>query len=80
MATKEQLHHLIDLLPEEAVDTAAHVLEALGRPTALYTRETAPLDDEPETEAERAAVAEARADIAAGRVSPAADVFRRLGL
>lgn len=32
--------------------------------------ENAPLDDEPETDEERAAITEARADITAGRVRP----------
>jgi uncharacterized protein (DUF433 family) len=40
----------------------------------------APLDDEPESEAERAAVAEARAELARGEGRPAEEVFRRLGL
>jgi hypothetical protein len=58
-------------------------LEALtglepGEP--FYTAETAPLDDEPESEAERIAVAQAKAELARGEGRPAAEVFRRLGL
>ena len=44
----------------------------------LDSRATAPHDDEDETDDERAAVAKAHADGAAGCVSPAADVFARL--
>jgi hypothetical protein len=77
--TRDRLHDLVDALPEGEFATAARVLEALGSPRD-YTTVTAPIDDEPETEEERLAVEEARADVAAGRVSSAAEVFRRLGL
>ena len=83
MVTKERLYHLVDALPVTERDTAARVLEALaglepGQP--FYTPETAPLDDEPETEEERAAVAEGEADLASGRVVSAADLYRKYGL
>jgi hypothetical protein len=39
---------------------------------------TAPLDDEPETDEERAAVAEAREDVAAGRLISHEEVRRRV--
>jgi hypothetical protein len=83
MVTKERLHDLIDALPERDVATIARVLEAFtgldaGEP--FYTLETAPLDDEPETEAERRAVEEARADLAAGRVVTQEELDRRYGL
>lgn len=82
MVTLERLHQLVEALPEEERTTAARVLEALaglapGEP--FYTAETAPLDDEPETDEERAAVAEGEADVAAGRVAPAADLYRTYG-
>ena len=47
-----------------------------GGTAPLYTSGTAPLDDEPETEAERAAVAEARAELARGEGIPAAEIYR----
>ncbi|MCC6626453.1 MAG: hypothetical protein IT340_03510 [Chloroflexi bacterium] len=83
MVTKERLHQLIDVLPPDAVDTAARVLEALSGLVPnepLYSSADAPLDDELETIDERASVAEAHADVAAGRVSIATDVYKRLGL
>lgn len=83
MVTKDRLYQLIDALPEEEITTAARVLEALaglepGEP--FYTAETAPLDDEPETEEEQTAVAEGEADVAAGRLVPAANLYRKYGL
>ena len=51
-----------------------------GGDTPLYTSGTAPLDDEPETEEERAAVAEARAELARGEGIPAAEIYREFDL
>ena len=51
-----------------------------GGDAPLYTSETAPLDDEPETEEERAAVAEARAELARGEGIPAAEIYREFGV
>ena len=44
---------------------------------AVRAAREAPLDEEPETEEERAAVAEAWDDVRAGRVLPHAEVKRR---
>lgn len=80
--TRETLHRLVDDLDERDVPTAARVLEAL-RETAgesdpvLWALENAPLDDEPETEEERAAAAEARAET---ELIPHEEVKRQLGL
>lgn len=85
MMAKERLHQLVDLLPDDEVVTAARVLEALaglqpGEP--FYTAESAPLDDEPETEAERSAVAEALAEVERGDGRPiqAEVLHRKFGL
>ena len=82
MVTKERLHELIEALPEAERATAARLLEALaglepGEP--VYTPQTAPLDDEPETEEERATAAEGLADLAAGRVVTQDELERRYG-
>lgn len=71
MATKERLHQLVEAIPERDRDKAARLLEALAGlnpDEPFYTADTAPLDDEPETDEERTAVAEGLADLAAGRV------------
>jgi hypothetical protein len=85
MVTKERLHDMIDALSEGDVPTVARILEALTGIEAeepFYTPETAPMDDEPETEAERKAVAEARAEVerGEGRRIPAAEIYREFGL
>ncbi len=79
---REKLHDLIESLPSEDVPTALRVLEALNAssdPVPLALRDV-PIDDEPETEEERAAVAEALRDLEEGRVMPHDEVMRRLGL
>lgn len=81
--SKAALYRLVDVLPESELHTAARVLEALGvlgSDGPRYTLETAPVDDEPETEEERAAVAEARAELARGEGIPAAAIYREFGV
>ena len=79
MTTKESLYRLIDAIPEEELDAARQALEPLTDPL-LPALATAPIDAEPETDEERAAVAEAREDLAHGRVRPWEDVRRELGV
>ncbi len=59
--TRADLHRLVDELPDESVDAAA-VLLTRAKDPVLAALQAAPFDDEPETEEERRAVAEARAD------------------
>lgn len=75
--TKHELHRLIDVLPEDGLDDARQALEQLVDPFMLALV-AAPFDDEPETEEERAAVAEAYEDVAHGRVRPWEDIRREL--
>jgi hypothetical protein len=79
--TRERLHQLVDALDDDEIATAGRLLAALvdDDPVGLALA-TAPLDDEPETDDERAAVDEAKADIAAGRVLTTEQVRRSLGL
>ena len=68
MATREDLHRLIDGLPEEDAEEARRYLQYLQarRDPMLRSLIEASEDDEPETEGERAKVAEARQTYAAG--------------
>ncbi len=59
--TRADLHRLVDELPDESVD-AAVVLLTRAKDPVLAALQAAPFDDEPETEEERRAVAEAHAD------------------
>ena len=75
MTIKDELHELVDQLDEEAAREALARLQDLRLPRVL--RE-APIDDEPETEEERAAVAEAREALARGDVVRDEDLEREL--
>ena len=65
MTVKDDLHHLVNELDEDAAREALTYLRDLRLPRVLRA---APIDDEPETEEERTAVAEAEAAIARGDV------------
>jgi hypothetical protein len=56
---REQAHQLIDRLPETQVSALVGLLETIVDPVAAALR-NAPLDDEPETDDEKQAVAKAR--------------------
>jgi CO dehydrogenase/acetyl-CoA synthase beta subunit len=82
MTIKEELHRLVDELPEGESHTAKRFLEYLrnmGDPVLRAMLE-APEDDEPETEEERAAVTEAQEDFKAGRVVSHQELKREFGL
>jgi hypothetical protein len=81
MSRKDGLHRLVDTLPESCVDEAERLLQAL-QPADPVLRSVllAPLDDEPETPEEAAAVQEGRDAIARGEVSSFEEVCRELGL
>ena len=79
MTTKDALYRLIDAIPEHDRDAARSALEPLADPVLLALA-NAPLDDEPETDDERAAVAEGRAALARGDAISLEDARRELGL
>ncbi len=82
MTSKQALHTLVDQLPSSQVSTAVRLLESLRSgdyDPVLLALLTAPVDDEPETDEERAAVEEAKADIAAGRVVTNEELRREIG-
>lgn len=82
MVTKEQLHKLVEELSQDEMEAARRYLEYLrdaGDPLIRLLRH-APFDDEPEDEDEQAAVAEGRANLAAGRVVSHDEVRREFGL
>ena len=77
MSTKARLHSMIDELPEDTLAEAERLLDALHDPVRRAL-ETAEYDDELETPEERAAVEEARIDIAAGRLYSHEEALRQL--
>ncbi len=81
MIAREELHELIDKLPESelpAVRSYLRYLADVATDPVLRTLLNAPLDDEPETEEERQAVQEAKEDVASGRVVSQEEARRRL--
>lgn len=58
---RHELHVLLDRIPEDEVPTVRKFLRALADPAELAIL-AAPLDDEPESEDERAAVKSSLAD------------------
>ena len=70
MVTREELHQIVDWLPDDKLEAGRQAFLEFLKNTdpMLYTLITAPDDDEPETEEERAAVEEAYAAISRGEV------------
>ena len=62
MSDRQDLHTLIDHIPATDVPATRKFLRAMIEDPLELSILTAPLDDEPESEEERAAVAEALAD------------------
>lgn len=83
-ATLEDLHRLVDQLPDDvwARESARLALLYARTGNPVYrSLLLAPVDDEPETDEERAAVAEARAEIAQGEPGVTLDALEHeLGL
>ena len=77
--TRQTLHALVDELPEGAWSDAERYLTGLTTDDPVLRKFLlAPLDDEPETEEERQAVEEARAEIERGETSSWEEVEARL--
>jgi hypothetical protein len=84
MTTKERLHQLVEELPDGAPAAAAERilahLRTAGDDPVLRALMRAPADDEPETDEERAAVAEGLAALARGDVLSDEELRRELGI
>ena len=65
MTSREELHKLVDHIPESDVAAARKILRALADPV-WQSILAAPIDDEPETELERAEVDAARGESGSG--------------
>jgi hypothetical protein len=81
MTMKATLHQLIEELPESEFLAATRFLAYLRDMADPVRRAllTAPWDDEPETEAERQAVQEAREELVRGDRIADTDLWRRIG-
>lgn len=82
-AVKQDLHKLIDALPEGETEAAKRFLEFLiekADQIFLQALNNVPFDDEPHSDDELAAIALAKEDIKAGRTRPLTDVIKDLDL
>jgi hypothetical protein len=79
--TRQHAHELIDQLPETQLAALVGLLESIVDPVTTVLR-NAPIDDEPESEEERQAVAEAHDWLKnnGGKGVPHEEAMRRLGL
>ena len=78
---KQELHDLVDRLSDEDLAEALAYVRWLTSDAASHDPLAAvPIDDEPETEEERAAVGRALEQLQTGDVIPHAQVRRELGL
>jgi len=70
MTVRDELHQLVATLPDDDLGLAQRYLEALRDRRVdpmIWALDNAPIDDEPTTPEEEAAVAEALEDIRQGR-------------
>jgi hypothetical protein len=80
---RQHVHELIDRLPQAQISALAGLLEAMiSHDPVTESLRSAPLDDEPETEEEKLAVAEARDWLTQNgdRGIPHGEAMQRLGL
>jgi hypothetical protein len=81
MTTKERLHALVDELSEPAAKRALRLVEKEHADPVIAAFRDAPEDDEPWTKEDEAAMAEVRADDAAGVPAiPLEEIERELGM
>ncbi len=79
--TREELHAIVDALPDADLAEARRLLTALtASDPALRAARLAPLDDEPLTDEDRAAILEAEAGYRRGEWVTNEEMRRELGL
>ena len=81
-AVKQQIKDLIDGMPPDELLVIKRFVQYVRDLEDPFLRKMAeaPWDDEPLTEEDIAALAEAKEDIKAGRTIPAEELYRELGL
>jgi len=79
MATKQQLHDLVERLPEHEIAIVYRLLAGLLADPLWIAGATAPVDDEPYTPEQQAEDAEAEAAIARGEGISHEDMLKEFG-
>jgi hypothetical protein len=78
--SRAELHDLVDRIPEDELPAAQRFLAYLATSPAYRAALTAPVDDEPVTESDAAAIETAREEIGCGQVASHAELLREFGL
>ena len=80
--TRQELKNLIDCVPTDELIVVKRFIQYVVdmQDPVLKSLLDAPVDDEPTSESDVAMLQEARADIAAGRLTPAKELYRELGI
>lgn len=78
--SRDTLHDLVDRIAEDELPTAKRFLEYLATNPAYRAALSAPLDDEPVTEADGAAIARAHDEVRSGKVVSHEEILREFGL
>ena len=81
-AVKRQIKDLIDGMPPDELLVIKRFVQYVRDMEDPFLRNLAeaPWDDEPLTEEDLAAIKEAKEDIAAGRLIPAEELYKELGI
>ena len=80
--TREEVKDLIDCVPtDELLVVKRYVQYVIEMQDPVFrSLMDAPVDDEPISESDKVALQEAREDIAAGRLIPAKELYKELGI
>jgi len=78
--SRDALYALIDRIPEDELPAAKRFLEYLATSPAYRAALSAPPDDELVTEADAAAISQARQEVRAGKVVSHLEILREFGL
>jgi hypothetical protein len=78
--SRESLHNLVNRIPETELAAAQRFLEYLASNPAYRAAALAPVDDEPVTDGDAAAIRRSLDDVRAGRTSSHDDVRAEFGL
>ena len=80
--TRQELKDLIDCVPTDELTVVKRYIQYVidMQDPVLRSLLDAPVDDEPTSESDVAMLQEAREDIAAGRLTPAKELYRELGI
>lgn len=81
MQTRARVHRLIEQLADDELDEVEQFLEQRGAGVSAFRRalDAAPEEDDPVSPEEAAALEEAYADLAAGRILTDDELWRRMG-